>query len=158
MRIALTIVCLLVASITHAEVKPHALFSENAVLQQQVEVPVWGTAANGEKVTVEIQDQKVSTTAKDGQWMLRLRPLKAGGPFTMKFIGANTITLTNILVGEVWICSGQSNMEWPLRASFQSQNDVETANNPQLRLFTVPKLKAPQPLDDVKGMWEVSPP
>src|SRR5688572_14800728 len=97
-----------------AVVKPHGLFTDRAVLQQGIAVPVWGTAADGERVTVSLQDQKVSTTARDGKWRVRFRPLQAGGPFTMTIAGENTVELRDLLVGEVWVCSGQSNMEWPV--------------------------------------------
>ena len=97
-----------------ADVKPNSLFNDNAVLQRDCVVPIWGTAQDGEKITVEFTGQKVSTVAKDGKWMVRLKPLQAGGPFTMTITGDNTITLTNILVGDVWVAGGQSNMERPL--------------------------------------------
>ncbi|HZO89335.1 MAG TPA: sialate O-acetylesterase [Chthonomonadaceae bacterium] len=141
-----------------ADVKPNALFSDGAVLQQGRRVPVWGTASNGEKVTVTFQDQKVTTTARGGRWMVWLRPLRAGGPFTMTIDGNNTITLNNLLVGEVWICSGQSNMEWPLWASANAQEDIAAANDSQLRFFTVPHATADQPQSDVKSQWQVCEP
>ena len=100
-----------------AAVKPHALFADGAVLQQGIKVPVWGTAKDGEKVTVSFQGQEVSTTAKDGHCAPTLPPLKAGGPFEMTIAGENTIKLGNILVGEVWIASGQSNMQWSVKQS-----------------------------------------
>ena len=98
-----------------ATVKPNALFSDNAVLQRGMAVPVWGQAAEGENVTVMCQNQSVSTMAKDGKWMVHLKPLKAGGPFTMTIEGSNKIELKNLLAGEVWICSGQSNMEYTIK-------------------------------------------
>src|SRR5438132_8910746 len=97
-----------------AAVKPHALFSDGMVLQQGMRVPVWGSAEPGEKVTVRFQDQEVSTTAQDGTWMVQLEELKAGGPYELTITGKNVIHLRNVLVGEVWICSGQSNIEWPV--------------------------------------------
>ena len=96
----------------HAEVKPNPLFTDGAVLQRGQPVPVWGTARDGEKVTVEIAGQKVGATAAHGKWRVNLKPLKEGGPLTMKITGDNTVTVNNLLVGEVWVCSGQSNMEW----------------------------------------------
>src|SRR5215471_19204739 len=86
-----------------ADVKLNGLFSDGAVLQQSKPVPVWGSAAEGEKVTVEFEGQKVSTVAKDGRWLVRLKPHKPGGPFTMTIQGNNTVNLTNVLVGEVWL-------------------------------------------------------
>lgn len=164
-------ICLLLASIGQAEVKPHALFSENAVLQQEMDVPIWGTAADGEKVTVEIkswqavsdpeksfltfQTQSVSTVASNGQWKVTLKPLKAGGPFTLKFVGSNTITLTNIVVGEVWICSGQSNMVYPLASCIGGPEAVAASKDPLLRLLVMPRQKGivtgDKPLRDPPG-------
>src|SRR5512136_2206907 len=81
-----------VGAATRAEVKPNSLFSDGAVLQQGVTVPVWGTGKDGERVTVKIQDQTASATVNDGRWMVRLKPLKAGGPFTLTITGENTVT------------------------------------------------------------------
>ncbi len=128
------------------------------VLQRDIAVPVWGWADEGEKVTVEFRGKKVSATAKNGKWMVKLGKLKAGGPDELKVTGKNTITLTDVLVGEVWLASGQSNMEWPMRASYQPFGDILAANNSKLRLFTVPKLKANEPVDNVASAWaETSP-
>src|SRR5690348_7933395 len=92
-----TLTCALLAALqARAEVKLNGLCSEGAVLQQGITVPVWGTAGEGEKVTVQIEGQKVSAIAKDGRWLVRLKPLKAGGPFTMSIQGENTLTFTNI--------------------------------------------------------------
>lgn len=127
---------LIVTSAALAAVKPNSLFSEGAVLQQGIKVPVWGTAADGEEVTVEFQGQTVSTTARNGFWMVKLDPLKAGGPFTMKI---NDLEIKNILVGEVWVCSGQSNMAWPLSRTENAETAIASADDPMLRLFLVPK-------------------
>ena len=136
-----------------AEVIPNPLFSDNAVLQQGKEIPVWGTARNGEKVTVEIDHQTVSTTATSGRWLVRLKSLKAGGPYTMKISGDNTVVLNNLLVGEVWICSGQSNMEFNLRRSENAEAEIAQSDNPQLRQFSVPATATPEPMPTVKGSW-----
>src|SRR5688500_16398411 len=84
---------------SQAAVKPHGLFTDNAVLQRGMPVPVWGTAAEGEKVTVSFRGQRVSTTASGGKWSVRLRPLSAGGPDTLTIAGQNTVELKNVLVG-----------------------------------------------------------
>jgi sialate O-acetylesterase len=149
------IICLGVA---HAEVLPNPLFSDHAVLQQGAEVPVWGTARVGESVTVEFQDQKVTTLATDGKWMVRLRNLKPGGPFAMSIRGDNTIALKNLLVGEVWLCSGQSNMEWALSKSDGGAQAIASAANPLLRMCRVPHNVQMTPQSVVKVKWEeVSP-
>ena len=141
-----------------AEVKLHALFSDHMVLQRDMAVPVWGWADDGEEVTVEFRGRRVSTKAKGGTWMVKLGKQKAGGPDELKVTGKNSITLQDVLVGEVWIASGQSNMEWPLRASFEAQADIFMAHNSNLRLFTVPKLKAGEPVKNIESAWrETSP-
>jgi sialate O-acetylesterase len=121
----------------HAEVKPHSLFCENAVLQQKAQVPIWGSAADGEKVTVEFCGQSLSTVATNGRWKVTLEPLDAGGPFTMKIAGVNTITFTNVLVGEVWVCSGQSNMAFEMAGVRDAKKEIAEANFPQIRMWHV---------------------
>src|SRR5207244_1843519 len=113
-----------------ATVKPHALFSDGAVLQQGVPVPVWGTAADGEQVTVTFQGQTASTTAADGRWKVRLQPLRAGGPSTMTIAGQNKIEVRDVLVGEVYVCSGQSNMEWPLSLCANAPKAIAQSRDP----------------------------
>lgn len=137
----------------HAEVKPNALFTDGAVLQQGVGVPIWGSAKDDEKVTVKFQGQTVATTARNGRWMLRLKPLKAGGPFVMSIMGENAITITNILVGEVWLCSGQSNMEMPLAATTNSAEVINAARDSELRFFTTAHKASDEPLTDASGTW-----
>lgn len=151
--LALVVAVLAGSTGLRADVKLPALFSDNTVLQQGVSVPVWGWADEGEKVTVKFLGQTVSTTAKDGKWMVRLSSLKAGGPHMMLVSGKNGIVIRNVLVGEVWVCSGQSNMEWPMRLSHDSKADIAGSENSRIRLFTVPKLKAEVPVKDVKASW-----
>jgi sialate O-acetylesterase len=137
-----------------AAVRPHALISDGMVLQQGMNVPIWGWADEGEKVTVRIQDQAVTATAKDGKWMVRLENLKPGGPFEMSIRGENTLEFKNVFVGEVWICSGQSNMEWPVRASADAEKTIASSRNPLLRLFTVPHNAVSLPTQTVVGRWQ----
>jgi sialate O-acetylesterase len=144
----------LVAQNLRADVKLPGLFSDNLVLQQEMRVPIWGWADDGEKVTVEFRGKKASTIAKDGKWAIRIDNFKAGGPDTLTISGKNTLVLKNVLVGEVWVCSGQSNMEWPLEKSFEPEGDIAASTIPMLRLFTVPKLKADQPTNDVDASWQ----
>jgi sialate O-acetylesterase len=133
-----------------AAVKVHALFSDGAVLQQGMPVPVWGTADEGEKVTVRFQNQEVSATAKkNGRWKVTLEKLTAGGPFEMTIAGTNTIEVKNVLVGEVWIASGQSNMQWPVRLSAHAKETIAEAKNPMIRLFTVAMHPAAKPLHNL---------
>lgn len=147
-----------------AEVKPNALFSDHAVLQQGVEVPVWGKAKEGEKVTVSLADQAVTTTTQGGKWMVRLKNLKSGGPYTLSIKGENTLVFQDILVGESWICSGQSNMERQLGLRTGQQpllnweQEVASANYPQIRHFAVARKNSDVPLDETEGNWEVCSP
>jgi sialate O-acetylesterase len=153
-RIFQAIVFLTCACISsYAEVKPNGLFTDGVVLQQRIRLPVWGSAKDGERVTVRFQGQTVTTTARHGRWMLHLKPLKAGGPFIMSITGENVVTITNILVGEVWLCSGQSNMEMPLAASTNSAEIIDAANDSQLRFFTVPHKASDEPSTDVTAKW-----
>jgi sialate O-acetylesterase len=147
------ILLILCGAVAQAAVKPNGLISDGAVLQQGMPVPIWGSAADGEKVTVTLQDQTASTVAKDGKWMVRLRPLRAGGPFTMTIAGENTVELRNLLVGEVWIASGQSNMAWPIDRSANSDAVKAASSDSMLRLFTVPLADLAAPATDVKGTW-----
>ncbi|MDQ6630409.1 MAG: sialate O-acetylesterase [Verrucomicrobiota bacterium] len=140
-------------STNQSQLKLPALFSDNMVLQQGMTVPIWGWADDGEKITVTFRNQKVSAKAKDGKWKLNLRNLKGGGPDVLTVAGKNKIQLTNVLVGEVWVCSGQSNMEFPLSRSFESKDDIANSANPMIHLFHVPKLKADAPVNDVKANW-----
>jgi sialate O-acetylesterase len=137
----------------HADVKPNPLFSDGAVLQRGQPVPVWGAARDGEKVTVEFAGQKVGTTAADGKWSVILKPLKEGGPFTMKITGDNAVTVNNLLVGEVWVCSGQSNMEWTFAKAHNAKEEGPKAAYPEIRMFTVRKKVSVKPLAEAVGSW-----
>ncbi len=139
-----------------SEVHLNPLFTDNAVLQRDAEVPIWGTARDGEKVTVEIQGQKVTTTATGGKWLVRFRQLTAGGPLMLAVTGDNHIMLTNVLVGEVWLCSGQSNMEWALARSDGGLEAITNSANPMLRLCRVPHNAQFTPQDEVRVKWELS--
>jgi sialate O-acetylesterase len=148
---------LLPLAAVRAEVRPHALFSDHALLQQGRRVPVWGRAAPGEAVTVEFAGRRAATVAdSEGRWRVTLPPLAASGtPREMRFTGRDgTLVRTNILVGEVWVAGGQSNMEWPLHLSEDPQPAIAAAYNNHLRLFTVPRRKADAPVEDVPAQWE----
>jgi len=150
------LLCLIAPALLRAEVKPNALFSDGAVLQHGRAVPVWGTAGDGEKVTVRFDGLTVSTIASNGQWMVRLRPMLANAvPQTMSITGSNTVEIKNLLVGDVWICSGQSNMQFALQQSADAAKHIAAANDPLLRLFTVPRHGKAEPQHDVAGNWSV---
>lgn len=153
---SLTLVFLLVsyAQFARAEVKPNSLFSDGVVLQQGIAVPIWGTAKDGEKITVKMQNQTATTTAKNGRWMVKLKPLKAGGPFTLTISGDNELAIKDVLVGEVWLCSGQSNMAFALSRAANANEAIPAATDPQLHLYTVPRAATDQPLKDAPGTWK----
>jgi sialate O-acetylesterase len=142
-----------------ADVTPNPLFSDNAVLQRDRKVPVWGTAADGEKVTVEFAGQKVETIAKDGKWTVELQPMPASAePRSMTISGNNTITASNILVGEVWLCSGQSNMEWALKNSTGGPETVAASEDPQLRMMRLPHRASDEPQSTFDAKWNACTP
>ena len=149
------------AAVAEAEPLPflHPLFADNMVLQQGIAAPVWGWAAPGEKVTVRMEGKSASATAlADGKWLARLGPFAAGGPFTLEVAGPRSVTVKNVLVGDVWICSGQSNMEMGIGAVDRAQEEIAGADIPGIRLFTVPKLVASEPQSTCGGEWLVCSP
>jgi len=139
-------------------VKPNPLFSNNAVLQRGVPVPVWGTGSEGETITVDIQGQSVSAAVKEGRWMTVLEPLETGGPFTMTVSGSGVIDITNVLVGEVWLAGGQSNMAWPLSMTDLAGQEIATSEDPELRFCRVPMTQSLTPLDETLLDWRASNP
>jgi len=142
-----------------ADVRVPAIIGDNMVLQQGKKIRIWGWANPNEKVSVVFASQKANAVADvSGHWQTLLGPVKAGGPFELTISASNTLTIKNVLVGEVWICSGQSNMEWPLINSQNGADAVAQANYPEIRLFTVQKTTSSTPLDDVKGQWIVTTP
>ncbi|HEX2949411.1 MAG TPA: sialate O-acetylesterase, partial [Armatimonadota bacterium] len=134
-----------------------AIFCDNMVLQRGIKVPVWGTANPGDQVTVTFLKQHKSVKADaQGNWMVKLDKLKAGGPFEMTIAsGTNTITYKNVLIGEVWVCSGQSNMEMVVRSSRNSADEIANSANQNIRLFTVRKKVSTAPLSTLDGQWTV---
>ncbi len=144
-----------------AEVSVPHVFSDHMVLQQQRDVPVWGKANPGEKVSVQLgQNAPVSATAdNDGKWQVKLPTGEAGGPYTLTITAANTITINDVLIGEVWYCGGQSNMEWPVsQVNNAGQEIADSANWPQIRRIGVPHIPANQPQYDQPSTWEVCSP
>lgn len=139
----------------NAEVKLPKIFSSNMVLQQGMEIPVWGWANSGEKVTVEFNGSSVQTeTDQNGYWKVKLPSQNYGGPYSLVISGENTVKFENVMVGEVWVCSGQSNMEWPLINAKNGDKEVAEANHSNIRLFTVPKRVSQLPEDDLEsGEW-----
>ena len=107
---------------------------------------------------MSIGDQKFETTAAEGKFRVKLKALKAGGPHKLTIQGTNTITLEDVLVGEVWICSGQSNMQWAVRQSNNADAEMAAAKLSGIRLFYVPRKTSPVPVEDVEAKWVVCSP
>ncbi|GAG11125.1 unnamed protein product, partial [marine sediment metagenome] len=154
LAMALLCVCLLAAvgcRQAAANVRLPAVFSDHMVLQQGIKIPVWGWADAGEKVTVTFTNRIRQATAvadSNGRWEVRLDPLPACGPHTMTVAGKNTITVSDILAGEVWVCSGQSNMQMSVRSSADAEAEIAAAKYPNIRLLTVARLTADEPQTD----------
>ena len=155
-----------------ADVRLPRIFGNHMVLQRGIKLPVWGWAGAGEKLSLTLTggglNIKVDTAADGGgKWRLELPVLKAGGPYVMSVTGSNTVTFNNVMAGEVWLCSGQSNMEVPVglmhgaawwKGVLDYQQELASADNPKLRLFKVATTWQRAPIEDVNGTWAVSSP
>ncbi|MCR4414082.1 MAG: sialate O-acetylesterase [Thermoguttaceae bacterium] len=160
LRCFLLLWVLVAAAVAMAAPRLPAVFSDNMVLQRGQALPVWGWAEPGEEVVVGLAGQSAKATAcKAGKWQVKLAAMEAGGPHELVVQGKDkSIAVKNVLVGEVWVCSGQSNMEWPVAASVNAPEEAAAANFPQIRMFTVAKKVADQPQDDCQGSWTVCSP
>jgi len=137
-----------------ADVKLPSIEGDYMVLQASPECKFFGSAAPGEAVTVHYGGRKAAAVAdKDGHWQTFLPGLKSGERFDMVVVGKNTITLRDVLVGQVWLCSGQSNMEWPLAQARDHESELAAADHEQIRLFNVKRKVASSPNADVEGAW-----
>ncbi|MBI5801576.1 MAG: sialate O-acetylesterase [Verrucomicrobia bacterium] len=151
----------LAAVTAHADVRLPAIFNDHMVLQRDQKVPVWGWADEGELVIVQFRDQVVQTRAKDGKWQVHLAPLKASTRANdFLVLGRNRVEFKDVLVGEVWFCSGQSNMEWSVANSKNAKEEIAAASNPRIRHFKVPHATATTPQTEVKttGGWQLTTP
>ena len=158
--VVLFVVCLCGWSVL-AEIKPAGVFGDNMVLQRNISVPVWGWGEPGEEVTVEFAGQKVSaTTDETGKWMVRLKPLPAGTEGRELVIRGpkNTVMFKSVLIGEVWICSGQSNMAFTMGSSLNAQREIAEANYPQIRHITVLRRPNANLSKDTSGEWVICSP
>jgi len=142
----------------------HPLFTDNMVLQRGMADPVWGWTTPGKVVTVSLNGRKARAIAgADGKWMAKIGPFKAGGPYTLDVSGPQTVTLKNVLIGDVWICSGQSNMEFGIGNVNNAPAEIAAANHPSIRLFKVSDTTAISPRETVpvnaaEGHWQVCSP
>lgn len=149
-----------------AEIKLPAIFCDNMVLQQQSEATIWGRATNNSmvKITPSWNKKSYKTNASaDGSWKLKIETPSAGGPYEITISDGKTLKLVNILIGEVWLCSGQSNMEMPMKGYLNqpilgSSDAIALSCNPNIRLFTVKKNSSLVPLDDLTGNWSLCEP
>lgn len=156
---SLFLLLLLVSSISiNAQVSASKIFANNMVLQRNAPIPVWGTAKANEKIEVFFNKQIKKTKAdKNGKWMIHLDNETAGGPYNLTIKGSNTIEMKNVLVGEVWICSGQSNMEWSVAQSNNAKKELASANNPMIRHIKIDKEINSIPQNNVNSnkSWQV---
>jgi sialate O-acetylesterase len=155
MRIKIAFFTLAALAPLDAAIQLPALISDNMVLQQQSPVRIWGKADPLEDVTIKFLGRTVSARAgQDGKWQAFLSPVAAGGPYEMEISGSNTITIRNVLVGEVWVASGQSNMAWTVKASKNSEQEIAAASYPNIRFFQVRTTVADHPAEDVaQAVW-----
>ncbi len=158
---------LIVPAVLNAQVQLSPLFSDNMVMQQQTDAPIWGTAKPATEITITPSWSKQSYRVKAdayGHWQTKLKTPRAGGPYEIVIKAGTTLRLSNVLIGEVWFCSGQSNMEMPVNGWTQVKNfeqEVANAKYPQIRLLQVEKNTSPQPIDNCKvagGSWQVCAP
>lgn len=149
----------LVQGTVHANVKLPNVFGDHMVLQQAQKNKVWGLADPGEAVAVSIEGQTHETKAgDDGKWHVMLNPLPVGGPYELKIVGKNTITFKDVLVGEVWICSGQSNMQWSVNSSNDADLERASAKYPKLRMINFPNVGTQEPVWTHDRHWMVCTP
>ncbi|HRR94107.1 MAG TPA: sialate O-acetylesterase, partial [Bacteroidales bacterium] len=149
-----------------SEIKMPAIFGDNMVLQQQTNAAIWGNASAGATVTVKTSWNGKSYTVKagaDGKWKTKVQTPAAGGPYTITISDGKPLVIRNVMVGEVWVCSGQSNMEMPMKGYRNqpvtgSNEYIATSSNEQIRLITVPRLASMSPLDDFNGSWKLCEP
>jgi len=163
-RIPVTLVCLCFVALSGApswaDPSLPTLFSDHMVLQQGREIQVWGKADPGEKITVRLAaDSAAAAADATGRWLLHLPALAAGGPFTLSVRGRKEIIIRDVMIGEVWLASGQSNMTFPLSGAEGAETEVPHANYPQIRLFTVPRKIALRPQENTRAAhWEICTP
>lgn len=165
--LAVIIILMLSGSISlKAEIRLPSIFGDNMVLQQQADVAIWGKASANSSVSVKTSwNGKSYTTraANDGSWKLKVSTPVAGGPYTVTISDGKAVILKNVLIGEVWVCSGQSNMEMPMKGYRNqpitgSNEFIAVSTNPGIRMITVPKVASLTPLDNFNGSWKLCEP
>ena len=151
--LALGLLCL--KSTATADVRLPAIVGDNMMLQQQMGAPIWGWADPGEKVTVAGSwgKQATATANADGRWKVCLDTPSFGGPHTLAIKGTNEITVNNVMIGEVWLCAGQSNMGWRLASTFDGVEDAAAAEHPDFRIFRSERCHSHEPQEDCVAEW-----
>ena len=165
MRFALLMLLFVSVNDTYAQIRLPAFFSDNMVLQQETMASVWGTDKPNTAITVtgSWNESAAATTDNNGKWKVKIQTPGAGGPYSLTIEGSNTLVLKNVLMGEVWICAGQSNMEMPLKGYNNqpvngSNEAILNAANSNIRLFTIERNASLTPLEDVQGEWFMADP
>ena len=144
-----------IALTARAEVRLPHVFGNHMVLQQEKPIVIWGWAQTGETVTVQLATESRTAQANErGEWKLELPAMKAGGPYTLTVRGSSTVQCDDVMVGEVWLCSGQSNMEMGIGMVHDGKQEIAAANYPAIRLLMVTRKWTPQPQDDIEGSWK----
>jgi len=156
---ALLLISVALTGTTFADVKLPSIISDNMVLQQDTPAGVFGWAEPGEKVTVKFAGKSAATAAgADGKWNVKLDGLTAGATGELTVAGKNTLTIKNVAVGEVWVASGQSNMEFTVNRGKDAAEEIKAADFPLIRMYTVKRSPKTEPAEDTEGRWEVCSP
>ena len=168
-RSSILVIGLFFLSPLFATIRLPAIIDDNMVLQQKSTVKLWGWADAGEQIAISVSWNKMPISVKTdntGKWMVSVATTKAGGPYTITFVGTNTITVNNVLLGEVWLASGQSNMEFFVSKTSNGsytgvlnyQQEIKEADYPMIRMIDVPNKVADEPQTDFKGKWKICSP
>lgn len=159
------ILCILFSSVIFAQTKLISLFSDHMVLQQNTKVAIWGTDNPNTKISIKTTwgESLFATTNSEGKWNTKIKTTKAGGPYEINIQGTSKVVIKDILLGEVWLCSGQSNMEISLKGNsgqpiYESNHAIATSKNDQLRIFKVGKATSLRVQENCKGEWQLSSP
>ena len=153
----LAICLILYGSQLFAEISMPSIFGDHMVIQQNSVVPFWGRADPGERIRIRASWLTADTSILPddrGEWMVRLNSPGAGGPFEIAFSGTNEILLKDILAGEVWLASGQSNMAMALNRCDNAESEIASATYPGIRLFHIERISATEPMSDCRGSWK----
>lgn len=150
-----------VQNVAYADIRLPSIINNHMVLQQKAEITLWGWADANENIEIKVswEAKPLNTSANaDGKWQVKVKTVQAGGPYTIVFKGKNELAIQDVYLGEVWFCSGQSNMEWRVEKTDGVDSISKAATNPLIRMFIVPRTVAITPQEDVKGTWHVNSP